>query len=1014
MHIKLFEIVACAALVIASSNANARTNDTTDAHSEWQSSYYNWNDSFTNLRLKRYFKQRFNRKQVSSIADAADRSGRLAGAAVSLSPFQADERYKSLLNAQFNYVTPENVAKWGELQPTNANEWSFEATDAMLENSEANDQLFKGHALVWHVQLPSFINENLTSVELEALTNTHINTVLSRYSGRIYAWDVVNEAISDGNEFYRDTVFLRKLGEDYIANAFHTAKAADPFTQLYYNDYGIERINTKSTKVYDMVKGLLEQGVPIDGVGFQMHLDAAFPPSIEQMVANFERFTALGLSVNISELDVRIANLPWDKSVNLAIQRQVYHRAADACMQVANCEGISSWGFTDRHSWIDSQFAPDDPLQYDEDYNRKPAYFGMLDGFIGLDADSLGSFPNLISNSSFESGTEGWAVTGGGQLKTISSRRVFGKKSSTGRRILLNNKRADNNSGPMFNLLGLLRPNQSYDVSSLVSIRGTYRDKVNALVTLQCKAEDSVQLEIGSIRARKYRWRMIEGEFMTPDCELATASLSFQGPSAGVKLLIDNPSVRPQQFVIAQNDDLGPNVLSNGGFELGTDSWFGFDTAIVETSEKAPYTGILAGFASGRSDNFDGIATSLNALVEPGSEYQLSSRIRISGATDVQTKATLRVDCPAGSQFLGIAGAVANDEQWSLLTGKITIPNCAATDLTLYFEGPDAPVNLFLDEVYLQKVLTEPTANLLTNSDFEENADGWFGFGAAFIATTSISSFQGEKSLLASNRTQTFEGPAIGLTDIVSPGMTYRFDGQTRIQGASSAPVRATLQVSCSGQTGEQYIGAASTTANNTSWSQLNGEFTVPDCELANINLFIEGPDGGTDILVDALSLEAVDGDTTPPNGNVITNSSFENSVAPWFGFGGAILETSNNEAFEGLQSLVATNRTANFEGPATDLVTAVSPSQTLLISAQVRIAGASEAEVSATIQTVCDDASEEYNGTATVQANDTGWVEVIGEITLPSCEASAQRLYFQGPAGGINILLDAVSAIIN
>ncbi len=123
---------------------------------------------------------------------------------MSQSPFQADETYRGILNSDFNYVTPENVAKWGELQPNNANEWSFEATDAMLESSESNDQLFKGHALVWHVQLPSFINDDLTPNELKVLSDNHITTVLNRYAGRIYSWDVVNEAISDGEEVYRD------------------------------------------------------------------------------------------------------------------------------------------------------------------------------------------------------------------------------------------------------------------------------------------------------------------------------------------------------------------------------------------------------------------------------------------------------------------------------------------------------------------------------------------------------------------------------------------------------------------------------------------------------------------------------------------------------------------------------------------------------------------------------------------------------------------------------------------
>ncbi len=965
-----------------------------------------WNNPLIWKRFKRYF----GWKRVDSIASAADRSGRLAGAAVSQAPFQADEDYLNILNKEFNYITPENVAKWGELQPNNSNEWSFEATDAMLESSEQNNQLFKGHALVWHVQLPSFINDDLTANELKVLTDTHITTVLNRYAGRIYSWDVVNEAISDGEEVYRDSVFLSKLGTDFIADAFHTAKAADPFAQLYYNDYGIERINTKSDKVYAVLKELVEAGAPIDGIGFQMHLDANFAPSVDQMVENFERFTALGLTVNVSELDVRTANLPWDKATNLAIQKQVYHRVVDACMRVPDCEGVTTWGFTDKHSWIDSTFAPDDPLQYDESYERKPAYYGMVDGFLGLDSEPLGTLPNLIANSSFEVGTDGWFASGGGTLKTIRSQRVHGRYRQTGSRSLLIKNRTETFHGPAYDLLSVLRPNQTYDVSSLVSIRGTRRGAISASVQLQCVGEESQFVQAGTVTAKKWRWRDLEGEFTTPDCELEVANLYFESPITRAKLILDNPAVRARELVVAPNPNLGPNVLTNGGFESGTDTWFGFDTATVETSDQEPFAGLAAGFATNRVAEFDGFATSLLGLVVPGEQYQLTSRTKVSGVNQAQVKATLRADCPTGPQFLGIAGAVANEQTWSLLTGTIQIPNCEASDLVLYFEGPDAAVDLRLDEVYLQQDLTEPSSNIIGNSDFEGNADGWFAFGSAFLSTTSEFAYQGSQSLLATNRTQNFEGPAIGLGNVLIPGEAYSFTGFTRIRNAASAEVRATLQLKCASDVAEQYLGVASTTANELDWSELAGSVVIPACEIEYANLFVEGPDSGIDIAIDALTMEVDSGGNPPVGGNLVGNSGFEEgATAPWFGFGGALIEVTTAQAFAGQFSLIATNRTQSFEGPAVDLVGVVTGGETYSVGAQVRVSGSNSAPVSATVQTVCADGSEEFSGTASVTATDSQWTALSGEITLPSCDATAQRLYFQGADAGVDILIDEV-----
>ena len=172
-------------------------------------------------------------------------------------------------------------------------------------------------------------------------------------------------AIGDDGSI-RDTIFRQKLGDQYIADAFRLAKQADPQALLFYNDYGGEGLTLKADRIFSLVQGLRAQGVPIDGVGLQMHLNAASRPSDASIAANIRRLVALGLSVNISEMDVRIREVPGTAQTRLDTQKTVYHSVVDICLAEPRCGGVTFWGFTDAQSWIDAQFGADDPLIFDD------------------------------------------------------------------------------------------------------------------------------------------------------------------------------------------------------------------------------------------------------------------------------------------------------------------------------------------------------------------------------------------------------------------------------------------------------------------------------------------------------------------------------------------------------------------------------------------------------------------------------------------------------------------------
>lgn len=301
---------------------------------------------------------------------------KLVGTAIQAG-FLGDTRYRAVVDRDFNYITAEYQMKWDAIE-TSRGIRSFAAGDTIVAYADSQGSRVKGHALIWHGSVPGWVNA-LSAADLKIAVDEHIRAVAEHYRGRLLAWDVVNEAVADDGSGLRDTVFRQKLGDGYIADAFRLAHQADPSARLFYNDYGGEGMGSKSNRIYELVKGLRAQGVPIDGVGLQMHISANSRPSDANIAANMRRLVELGLTVNISEMDVRIASVAGSQQTRLDTQRAAYHDVVRLCVMEPGCQAVTFWGFTDAHTWIGG----DMPLLYDEQYARKPAYFGVLDALSG-------------------------------------------------------------------------------------------------------------------------------------------------------------------------------------------------------------------------------------------------------------------------------------------------------------------------------------------------------------------------------------------------------------------------------------------------------------------------------------------------------------------------------------------------------------------------------------------------------------------------------------------------------
>lgn len=289
---------------------------------------------------------------LRSLAELRD--GRVFG--TSVEPAQFDRPADAALIAhQFSSVTPENAMKWEVVHP-GVSTWDFTAADGIVAFAEAHGQRVRGHTLVWHRQNPAWLTGSTpTRDEAIATLRDHIATLVGRYRGRIAQWDVVNEAIADDGTL-RDSVWLRSIGPDYIRLAFEFAHAADPDADLFINDYLIERGGAKAATLLWIVQTLRNEGVPIDGVGYQTHaLVPSLMPTPEQFADEMRRFAGRGLLVEITEMDVAV-HLPSDPAVDPQAQADAYGSSVMACLAVRECTGITTWNYSDAESWIPGEF----------------------------------------------------------------------------------------------------------------------------------------------------------------------------------------------------------------------------------------------------------------------------------------------------------------------------------------------------------------------------------------------------------------------------------------------------------------------------------------------------------------------------------------------------------------------------------------------------------------------------------------------------------------------------------
>jgi len=336
----------------------------------------------------------------------AEKCGKKIGAAVPV--WRVDVNNDNLdmtqtIYSNFNMLVAENEMKIDALQP-NRGEFNFYGGDCLVNLAERHNMTVRGHTLVWHSQVPSWISSDgkkndkgYSRAELLDIMKNHITTVVTHYKGKVAEWDVVNECLDDNQTTIRTnpagydlrpSVWYTGIGEDFIDSAFVYAHRADPDAKLYINEYGVEfQGKAKTQAYYNLVRRLKNSGIPIDGVGLQCHFTVGEIDSTK-FDTNIKRYASLNLNCIITELDISIPNLGTPDAYDR--QAAEYRAIANVMMNHDHCSGLLVWGITDNLSWRGG-----DPLLFNSQLGAKPAFFALRDVFekhsqiSGIQSDSV-------------------------------------------------------------------------------------------------------------------------------------------------------------------------------------------------------------------------------------------------------------------------------------------------------------------------------------------------------------------------------------------------------------------------------------------------------------------------------------------------------------------------------------------------------------------------------------------------------------------------------------------------
>ncbi len=702
----------------------------------------------------------------------------------------------------FDQLTPGNAGKWGNVEPVR-DQMNWEALDTAYQFAEAEQIPFKLHTLVWGQQEPSWLSA-LSPEEQLAELDQFMAALAARYPN-VAMVDVVNEPLHAPPSYAAALGGAGATGWDWVIRAFEMARAHFPRSELLLNDYQIVILDPFTDQYLEIIELLQARGL-IDGIGEQGHfLERAELPVV---AGNLARLAATGLPLYITELDVNFAN---DARHANALRDLVTTFWANPSVV-----GITHWGHEQGSTWQPNAYL------IRSDGSARP-------GLTWLDCARAGgtdcSVPEYVPEPR----------TGGEYGITLQAEDYDAAEGL----IAAGNSVAYTDDGDWLSFDSVVLAPE-WDTLSISYTKGN--DVPGSVsVHLDSLSSDPVAvIELaptggwGNASTIEVPWAPVDGSH--------DVFVRFNG-SFGVGNL-DSIAIGREP----PSDGYGPNLIGGGDFEAGVGGWFGWGGTLTASSERA-HGGSQSLEVSNRSDGAGTAAYDLTSAVQPGASYALRVYVSIAGAATAPVNVTRKAVC-AGEEdsYVWVTSNGAVSEQgWTELSGVLEVPSCELTNLLVYVEGPPDGVDLYVDDASVRAPLTE---NLVANGEFEANTNGWFGWGGT-ITQSSERAHGGAQSLRVANRSEGAGTAAYDLTSVVTAGTTYQTRFFVTIGGAASAPVNITRKVSCAGQDDSYAWVSNSSAVLDGAWTELSGALTVPDCELTNVLIYVEGPPAGVDLYVD-------------------------------------------------------------------------------------------------------------------------------------------------------------------
>lgn len=706
--------------------------------------------------------------------------------------------------AYFNQITPEDAGKWGTVEAVR-NEMNWDNLDYAYSAAQDMGMPFKLHTLVWGQQAPGWMND-LSAEEQLAELEEWMYLLAERYPDSEMV-DVVNEALHAPAGYREALGGAGETGWDWVIKSFELARTYFPDAQLLLNDYSI-LILESFTLDYLQIIELLQDRDLIDGIGLQAHfLERA---ELSVVKSNLQLLADTGLPIYISELDVNFSD-DARQAIRLSELFTIFWENPAVV-------GVTHWGHLQGDIWRE------DAYLIRSDKTLRPA-MEWLSCYYGGGEDCY--VPEYVP--------AGWF--GGEYGLTLQGEEyddAFGL-------VALGNVASYTDDGDWLSYSGV-NFDAGWDTFWLTYLKGS-------------DTESSISIHLDSLDA-------------APILSLDLASTGGWGTSETLSVALGSISGEHDVYVrfngtwgVANLDSIrfgtpepetgyGPNLMINPGFEdSSTDGWFTWDGAISATTERA-YSGVYALQLSGRSGNGPAAYGLLLNEVNPGSTYKVSMQVSISGAEQADVNVTQKIGCAGEDDYQWLINPVTiTDGLWGELSGDLVIPDCELTDVLIYLEGPAGGIDLFIDNVSVREVLAND--NLVGNGDFEGgDTSGWFTWDGTLSVTTE-NTYSGDYSLELSNRSG--NGPAAyDLTSLVTAGESYSVSLATSIAGAEEASVNITQKIVCDDQASYSWLANTSSLLEG-DWVVLTGQLDVPDCNLTQLLIYVEGPAGGVDLYVDDL-----------------------------------------------------------------------------------------------------------------------------------------------------------------